>query len=49
MASGCGTICSGWDQDGRAYYPLHAQPYTPAHHFARDRSDPAFRTEPQLV
>ncbi|GGT34942.1 hypothetical protein GCM10010254_64190 [Streptomyces chromofuscus] len=34
--------------DGRVYYPLHAHPYTPAHHFARGRSDPAFRTKPQL-
>lgn len=25
---------------------LHAQPYTPAHHFTRGRSDPAFRTKP---
>ncbi|MFF7976895.1 transposase [Streptomyces sp. NPDC007905] len=29
--------------DGRVYYPLHATPYTPAHHFDRGRSDPAFR------
>jgi hypothetical protein len=35
--------------DGRVYYPLHATPYTPAHHFARGRSDPAFRTKPQLA
>ncbi|MFD7407505.1 hypothetical protein ACFV7R_33670 [Streptomyces sp. NPDC059866] len=33
--------------DGRVYYPLHATPYTPAHHFARGRSAPAFRTKPQ--
>lgn len=25
---------------------LHAQPYMPAHHFTRGRSDPAFRTKP---
>ncbi|MEV0280138.1 transposase [Streptomyces sp. NPDC050610] len=30
------------------YYPLHAQPYTPAHHFARGRADPGFRTRPQI-
>ncbi|MCX5336362.1 transposase [Streptomyces sp. NBC_00140] len=35
--------------DGRVYYPLHTQPYTPAHHFARGRFDPAFRTKPQLA
>ncbi len=34
--------------DGRVYCPLHAQAYTPAHHFARGRSDPALRTKPQL-
>ncbi|GAU71486.1 transposase [Streptomyces sp. NBRC 110611] len=33
----------------RVYYPLHAAPYTPAHHFTRGRSDPAFRTKPQLA
>ncbi|MFB7601251.1 transposase, partial [Streptomyces sp. NPDC056160] len=35
--------------DGRVYYPLHATPYTPAHHFSRGRSDPAFHTKPQLA
>jgi DDE superfamily endonuclease len=35
--------------DGRVHYPLYATPYTPAHHFARGRSDPAFRTKPQLA
>ncbi|MEV7392873.1 transposase [Streptomyces sp. NPDC091215] len=42
------TVTTVWT-DGRVYYPLHATPYTPAHHFARGRSDPAFRTKPQLV
>ena len=29
----------------RVYYPVHAVPYTPARHFARGKSDPAFRTK----
>ena len=41
--NGIVTVTTVWT-DGRVYYPLHAQPYTPAHHFARGRSDPAFRT-----
>ncbi|MFF0630285.1 transposase [Streptomyces sp. NPDC004296] len=38
------TVTTVWTA-GRVYYPLHAQPYTPAHHFPRGRSDPAFRTD----
>ncbi len=34
------TVTTVWT-DGRVYYPLHATPCTPAHHFARARSDPA--------
>ncbi|MFM9701090.1 transposase [Streptomyces europaeiscabiei] len=45
--NGIVTVTTVWT-DGRVYYPLHAHPYTPAHHFARGRSDPAFRTKPQL-
>ncbi|MFF3420768.1 transposase [Streptomyces sp. NPDC002698] len=45
--NGIVTVTTVWT-DGRVYYPLHATPYTPAHHFARGRSDPAFRTKPQL-
>ncbi|MEI5102968.1 IS701 family transposase [Streptomyces sp. PmtG] len=41
------TVTTVWT-DGRIYYPLHAQPYTPAHHFDRGRADPAFRTKPQI-
>lgn len=37
------------DRRRRVYYPLHATAFTPAHHFARGRSDPAFRTKPQLA
>ncbi|MEU2867235.1 transposase [Streptomyces mirabilis] len=46
--NGIVTVTTVWT-DGRVYYPLHATPYTPAHHFARSRSDPAFRTKPQLA
>ncbi len=35
--------------DERLYYPLHARPYTPAHHFPRGNNDPDFRTKPQLA
>lgn len=33
----------------QAYFPLQLRPYTPAHHFPRKTSDPAFRTKPQLA
>ncbi|MFD1731350.1 transposase [Deinococcus malanensis] len=33
----------------QAYFPLQLRPYTPAHHFPRQTSDPAFRTKPQLA
>lgn len=46
--NGIVTVTTVWT-DGRLYYPLHATPYTPSHHFARGRSDPAFRTKPQLA
>nr|WP_234436339.1 transposase [Streptomyces sp. NRRL S-813] len=46
--NGSVTVTTVWT-DGRVYYPLHATPYTPAHHFDRGRSDPAFCTKPQLA
>ncbi|MCX4460014.1 transposase [Streptomyces sp. NBC_01728] len=46
--NGIVTVTTVWT-DGRVYYPLHARPYTPARHFARGRSDLAFRTKPQLM
>lgn len=46
--NGVVTVTTVW-ADERLYYPLHAQPYTPAHHFPRKRNDPAFRTKPQLA
>ncbi|MFF7452569.1 MULTISPECIES: transposase [unclassified Streptomyces] len=45
--NGIVTVTTVWT-DGRICYPLHAQPYTPAHHFTRGRFDPSFRTKPQL-
>jgi len=38
------TVTTLW-ADERLYYPVHAVPYTPARHFARSKSDPAFRTK----
>jgi pimeloyl-ACP methyl ester carboxylesterase len=35
--------------DERIYYPLHAQPYTPAHHFPKGKNDPGFRTKPRIA
>jgi hypothetical protein len=42
------TVTTLW-ADERRYYPLHAQPYTPAHHFPQGNNDPAFRTKPQIA
>lgn len=33
----------------RLYYPVSLEPYTPADWFARGRSDPQFRTKPQIA
>jgi SRSO17 transposase len=33
---------------GRLYYPVHAEPYTPARHFAKGKTDPGFRTRLQI-
>jgi hypothetical protein len=45
----CGvvTVTTLW-ADERCDYPLHAVPYTPAHHFPKGRTDPAFRPKLQL-
>jgi hypothetical protein len=42
------TVTTLW-ADERLYYPLHALPYTPAHHFPQGNNDPAFRTKPQIA
>jgi SRSO17 transposase len=36
------TVTTRW-ADERLYDPLHAVPYTPAHHFPRGKNDPDFR------
>jgi hypothetical protein len=38
------SVTSLW-ADEHLYYPLHVEPYTPAHHFPRGKADPAFRTK----
>src|SRR6266852_458544 len=42
--NGVVTVTTVW-ADGRLYYPVDAVPYTPARHFAKGKSDPAFRTK----
>ncbi|PJN32237.1 transposase [Streptomyces sp. CB02959] len=42
--NGVVTVTTLW-ADERMYYPLHAVPYTPAHHFPKGKNDPAFRTK----
>jgi SRSO17 transposase len=38
------TVTTCW-ADERVHYPVHACPYTPAHHFPRGKNDPGFRTK----
>src|SRR5215211_6879077 len=35
--------------DERLYYPLQVEPYTPKHHFEGGKSNPGFRTKPQIA
>jgi hypothetical protein len=42
--NGVVTVTTVW-ADERLYYPVHAEPYTPARHFAKGKNDPAFRTK----
>jgi DDE superfamily endonuclease len=46
--NGVVTVTTAW-ADERLYYPVHALPYTPARHFPRGKSDPAFRTKLQIA
>jgi hypothetical protein len=46
--NGIVTVTTVW-ADERLYYPLHAQPYTPASHFRRKQADPEFRTKLQIA
>jgi hypothetical protein len=41
------TVTTLW-ADERLYYPVHAEPYTPAPHFGKGKNDPAFRTKLQI-
>ena len=45
--NGVVTVTTLWS-DGRVYYPLHADPYTPAKHFDKGKNDPGFRTKLQI-
>lgn len=38
------SVTSLWT-DEHLYYPLHVEPYTPAHHFPTGKADPDFRTK----
>ena len=42
--NGVVTVTTVW-ADERVYYPVHAQPYTPARHFAKGKNDAAFKTK----
>src|SRR6266704_3187337 len=42
--NGVVTVTTVW-ADERVYYPVHAEPYTPARHFPKGKNDPAFRTK----
>jgi SRSO17 transposase len=42
--NGVVSVTSLW-ADEHLYYPLHVEPYTPAHHVPHGKADPAFRTK----
>ena len=46
--NGVVSVTSLW-ADEAVYYPLHYEPYTQAHHFARGKADPQFRTKRQIA
>ncbi len=46
--NGIVAVTSLW-ADARCYWPLHAVPYTPACRLAKGKTDPGFRTKPQLA
>jgi DDE superfamily endonuclease len=46
--NGIVAVTSLW-ADPRCYWPLHVVPYTPASRLAKGKSDPEFRTKPQLA
>jgi hypothetical protein len=46
--NGIVTVTTLW-ADERLYYPLHAEPYTPAHRLPGGKNDPLFRTKLQIA
>jgi DDE superfamily endonuclease len=46
--NGIVAVTSLW-ADERVYWPVHVVPYTPASRLAKGRTDPGFRTKPQLA
>lgn len=48
VATGVVSGSSLWADDAVSY-PIDVEPYTPAHHFAKGKADPAFRTKLQLA
>lgn len=48
IANGIVSVSSVW-ADEKVYHPLHVEPYTPAKRLKKGRSDPAFRTKPQIA
>ena len=46
--SGVVSVSSLW-ADERVYWPVDYEPYTPKHHFAKGKADPAFRTKLQIA
>jgi DDE superfamily endonuclease len=46
--NGIVVVSTLWADDER-YYPLHAEPYTPARRFPQGNADAAFRTKPQVA
>jgi SRSO17 transposase len=48
IANGIVCVSSVW-ADEKVYHPLDVEPYTPAKRLEKGRSDPAFRTKPQIA
>ncbi len=46
--NGVVSVTSLW-ADERVYYPVDVEPYTPAHHFAKGKKDPQFRTKLKIA
>jgi hypothetical protein len=46
--NGIVVVSTLWADEER-YYPLHAEPYTPARRLSKGKTDPAFRTKPQIA